>query len=147
MIVHRGNPGMLLVASSLGFLLPAIVMFHDDDDTVTALELILGFGAVITCLASVNAWRHFPDEKGFVVDKLVARTSCALFTVVGLAVIPWEALLEVGFPTWVVMAVCFGMSQLLKMTQFMKQAGFWAVAHAGFHLADASGMCLVIAHA
>jgi hypothetical protein len=124
----------LLVASSCGFLAPLyLLQAHWHANWVSAALAAL---AVLTCVFSIVTW--YDRAKGHWArrDKLVARLSGAIFTAVGLTVIPPAVLVSTGFPLWFVMLGLYGLSRVANRHE----------VHCAFHVAVASGMCLICHH-
>ena len=122
-----------LVVSSLLFLAPLAVLL--DHLHVPHIAAVAGL-AVATCALSVATWHRRGSEALARADRVMARSSGAVFTAIGLMVIPAADLLTTGFPLWFAMLGCYALSIALDTHAF----------HFLFHVCVAAGMCLICSH-
>ena len=123
-----------LVFSSLLFLAPnGMLGRHCPRSSLCAALALL---SVMTAFVSVLTWWRRSSVFLADLDRIVARSSGAIFTAVGLFVIPVPVLLSRGFPLWFVMLGLYALSVWADRQLF----------HFGFHVAVAAGMCLIVTH-
>uniref|UniRef100_A0A7S1MEG4 Uncharacterized protein n=1 Tax=Neobodo designis TaxID=312471 RepID=A0A7S1MEG4_NEODS len=123
-----------LVFSSLLFLAPNALLAHRFPQSAACAGLaILSW---VTAFVSVLTWWRRSNAFLADVDRIVARASGAVFTSVGLYVIPREDLFARGFPLWFAMLAMYGLSVWADRQLF----------HFAFHVAVSAGMCLIASH-
>ena len=123
-----------LVFSSLFFLAPNAILVHYCPKSTACAALALL--SLVTAFVSGMTWWRRSNVFLADLDRLVARGSGAVFTAVGLYVIPLTELVAVGFPLWFVMLGMYAVSVWTDRQLF----------HFGFHVAVAAGMSLISLH-
>jgi hypothetical protein len=132
-----------LTGTSLLFLVPLwLALFHESFQETWA-PFALAIVAAVASLFSVVTWCDTACPHKRRRDKVVARCSGSIFTVVGLTVIPWDVLQTYGLPLWGLMLLCYLGSDVMSR----KGLNSWVACHFAFHVCVATGMCLVSYHA
>lgn len=96
-----------------------------------------------TATASTLHWLRAHSGWRCAVDKLIARASFAVFTVVALTRIRDVRLCLFGWPLWAVMVTCYRASRRYWESDGPTRAR-WVVAHACFHCCVGVGQCMIL---
>ena len=115
-------------------------MLQAPDDIVLTLLASMQF---LTATFSTLHWLDARSGWRCAIDKLVARTSFALFTVVAIMRIRDAQLCILGWPLWLVLVLCYRSSQQYWDMDGLSRAR-WVGAHVGFHCCVGIGQCLIL---
>ena len=135
---HDKNLGRCeaLVVSSTFFLAP--IAFAEFGRTSAALAAL----SMLTAFISATHWLDPANGVKLKIDLVMARASGAVYTAVGVYVMPSRFSATYGAAVWICMVASYGASQRLGE----RKDHCWVAAHGLFHFFVAVGMCAVMAH-
>lgn len=102
--------------------------------------------AAIQAVQATFSWMHWMRARtGWLcaLDKIFARLSFALYTLVALGLIRDVWLCALGWPLWAVMVTCYRASLRYWESDGLTR-GRWVAAHAGFHTCVGVGQCMIL---
>lgn len=133
--LHLGRCEALVVSSTF-FLAPiAFVGFGRTSAALAALSMLTAFISAIHWLDPAHGGKYE-------IDRVMARASGAVYTAVGVYVMPPRFSATYGAAVWICMMISYGASRRLGE----RNDPCWVAAHGLFHFFVAVGMCAVMAH-
>lgn len=132
--LHLGRCEALVVSSTF-FLAPiAFVGFGRTSAALAALSMLTAFISAIHWLDPAHSGKYE-------IDRVMARASGAVYTAVGVYVMPPRFSATYGAAVWICMMISYGASRRLGE----RNDPCWVAAHGLFHFFVAVGMCAVMA--
>ena len=131
------EPEVLLVCSSISFVIPIIIIMGRDSLYVINNMLFGGLSLIISIVSTIS-WLDPKNVNKRKIDKIVAHTGAFFYSIRGIAVIRGTAV-SFGVLIWLFMTFSFYQS----LARFSRGDKMWLASHARFHICVTTGMSLV----